>query len=555
MFRYLSFDVCLYLCLAFLFLYANDYAMPIQAISDETAELKNIYAMIRDKTLSLPYFSSYSIWTHYPYILPTLLYWGGYYIFSDLSSIADLKFYILNHYEQVIPFLRGFTALFFLSTLFLVKVVIEKSFNKVQAYLFVIFISLNLLVFINVHYAKHWMVDFSFIFLSIYFYFKYKTTMKFFYFLFFSISFCIGVLSSYPIIVSGFYILFLYFHFTKGYKSLFKELAIFILVFLIFIFLTSFLGAGGIGGSVLDNISLFFKIHLNYAYNLLYTHYDYDIFTFILFIFSLIFLLFNKDRKLLFFLIPYFLNLYLMSTDFILSSPRYALFIIIDASFLATFFAYYLYKRYKSLSYVLFIIYIIYNGYLIYAWLKIVSKKDTRVQTREWILKWGEEEKRDFIIYNTFSFNYVALNSEGIRFMDKNFPRYSSEREKYHIRYKLEDGVNGILLWKYVQAGYDIEDLIKKLLESNYNIIFINEKFGRVDGKNSFSQHYEEIYTKFLEEYEPYLVKEISPYKEGANKEKIGDILTDFNYVWYSLHNLKTSGPLIKIYKLGKANE
>jgi hypothetical protein len=137
-----------------LFTIGYDYALPIEAVPDEVAQLKNIYAMINSKSLSLQYISSYSIWTHYIYIIPTLLYWGIFYIFSDLSSINDLKFYIMNNYQDVIAFLRIFTATLFLFSLVLVRNVIKDISNIIQANLFFIFVSLNLLVIINVHYAS-----------------------------------------------------------------------------------------------------------------------------------------------------------------------------------------------------------------------------------------------------------------------------------------------------------------------------------------------------------------------------------------------------------------
>ena len=539
LFRDYYFYIFYILSLVF-FIYAFDLAYPIVVISDEVAQLDLVYKMIEQKSLKLNSYTPYSVWVHYPYILPTLLYWGVYYIFSDLSSIADLKLYILNNYYNVVYFLRIFTALLFFFSLVLVRRMLEALLNKFQANIFFIFMSFNLIVVINTHYAKHWVLDMALIFYAFYFYYiailKNNNFIKYFSYFLFSFA----VLATYPLILSGVYFLFIGAYFYKNkYILYFKDIFSFLLVFLMMIFYSFYAGTGSHVSSGIK--SLYFKF--GELTKLLYYSFSFDPFVNILFILSIFLLIYKKNYKVLLILIPYLG--YSIFISFFHSEVRYSLFLVIESSLIATFFAYYLYKRYKSLSYVLFIIYIIYNGYLIYAWLKIVSKKDTRVQTREWILKWGEEEKRDFIIYNTFSFNYVALNSEGIRFMDKNFPRYSSEREKYHIRYKLEDGVNGILLWKYVQAGYDIEDLIKKLLESNYNIIFINERFYDI-----YTQSNELEYTKFLEEYEPYLVKEISPYKEGADKEKIGDIFINFSNVFYSLSNLKTSGPLIKIYKL-----
>ena len=536
-------DYSLYLFTFFIFIYASNYGLPVEVIPDETAQLKNIYAMINSKSLFLQYDSSYSIWTHYFYILPTLIYWGVFYIFSPLQSIAELKFYVMNHYQEVLTFLRISTAGTFLISLIMVKRVLEDRLNVVQAYLFYLFIALNLLVVINVHYAKHWMADFAFVFMAFYYYWSYKKTGHIYKAVLSSFFFSFGVLSSYPIIFMGIYFFFIHFSFSKCLKVLGRDILIFLSIFMAMIALTILAGTKGIAADVLANPARFLIPKWDIAKNLLFTEFDYDPFVFIFFVSSIVYLFWTKNKKFLWALIPYGANYYLMSAFYF--EARYTLFMIIDGAFIATFFAYFLYQNYRKLAFTIFIVYGIYNITTIAMWLNLASSKDTRLQAREWILR--QDNPQNFYIYNTIGFNYLPLTKTSIEFLKEHFPKSLSTRENLHLEKGLIDGKDGAILWKIEKSDYEITTFITTLLEEGYRPIVINERFGRIAGlpqKVDLTPLWDTFKIESLETY--------SPYKDNSVKvnEKIGDVLLNFNYVLYTLSSLKQSGPLLTIFEV-----
>ena len=526
----------------FLFITGYSYAYPIEVVPDEVGQLKNIYGMIKSKSLSLHYFSSYSIWTHYIYIIPVLIYWGMFYLISDLQSIAELQYYILNNYYQVVPFLRVFTALLFLISLIYIREVLKNILNTVQANIFFIFISLNLLIVINTHYAKHWMIDTALIFFALYLYYKYninRKKLKYAFFSFFLFSF--GVLSSYPLILSGIYFLLIYFYFNKGYKLLFKDILIYTLVFTLMIIYTINMGFGGIVSAVNNNLNFSFDVF----FRLLGYTLDYDPFLTIFFVLSLYLLIYKKNIKFLLALIPYFG--YLISLSFYGAEPRYALFLIIDSAFLATFFLKYLYDNHIGIFKMIFSFYIIFNLTVVISWLNIITKIDTRVETRNWLK--NNITKDDFVIYNTWGFNYVPLTKESINTIKSICPSTISTREELHLQYNLQDGINGVILWKIDQSkDCNIVKIVESLQKKHYQVIFINEKFGKIA---KFDQPSKKSFRMIQDKFILKSIKEYSPYKNNpSNVEEIGDIILNFEYVLNTMYHLKQSGPKINIYEV-----
>lgn len=521
-----------------------DYAYPIEANPDEVGQLKNVYAMIKSKSLALQYFSSYSVWTHYIYILPILAYWGVFFLFSDLSSVAELQNYILNNYFQVVPFLRVFTALLFLFSLILIREILKNILNVVQANLFFIFLSLNLLIVINTHYAKHWMIDTSLIFIAFYFYYKFNLhrdrkiyqLLAYFFFSF-------GVLSSYPLILSGVYLILIYFYFNKGIKLFLFDIAIFIIFFVGMIAYTFLMGAGGIVNATSVQASFSFDITIQ----LIAYSFDYAPFLTLFFISSFFLLVYQRNYKFLVVLVPYLGYILLLS--FYRAEPRYTLFLIIDSAFLSTFILKYMYDNYKHLFKVIFSIYVVFNLYVVLSWLTIIIKDDTRLMTRNWIL--NEITQKDFVIYNTFGFNYVPLTKESIHDVMTICPNSVSTREKLHLQYNLEDGKNGAILWKIDQDNKcSVTQVINALKKKNYRVYFINERFGKVA---LFDQPSKESFSELQTNFTLHLKKEISPYKRiPDDPEEIGDVILNFENILLTLDTLERSGPVISIYQVGK---
>jgi len=526
----------------FLFTIGYDYSYPIEVNPDEVAQLKNIYAMIQSKSLFLQYSSSYSVWTHYIYIIPVILYWGVFYLFSNLNDIYELQFYILNNYYQVIPFLRLFTAILFIISLFFVREIIKNTLNIIQANLFFIFISLNLIIIINSHYAKHWIVDISLIFFSFYFYYKYNLNRKKAKFLIISLFlFSFAVLSSYPLVSSGVYFILIYYYFQKQHSQLIKDFFYFLFIFSFMFIYTSLAGFGHLA----NNIELNFDIKI--LYKLLFFTFDYDPIVTLLFLSSLCYLIYSRNLKFLIAMIPYLS--YLIFLSFFDAQPRYALFLVIDAAFIATFFSYYIYKKNKKMFFIMTIIYATFNFLIAIQWLNIITNKDTRVLTKEWLSK--NTTRNDFIIYNTFGFNYLPLTKESINIIKKLAPNTISTREELHLKYNLKDGLNGLILWKIDQndsARKNIINIIKNLKDLEYNILIINERFGKIakfdqPSKRSFKMLKDNFSLKELNKFEPY---KNSP----KNIEKIGDIIINFENVIQTMYYLKQPGPTVSIYKI-----
>jgi len=529
---------------AILFCIGYDYAYPIQANPDEVAQLKNVYAMIQSKSLALQYPSSYSIWTHYIYLMPVVLYWGVFYLFSDLNSIVELKLYIMNNYFQVMPFLRLFTALMFFVSLFYIREVLKNLLNELQANLFFIFVSLNLLVVINAHYAKHWIVDTSLIFFSMYFYYKYnleREKLKYALFSFFLFSF--GTLSSYPLILSGVYFLLIYFYFNKSYKLLIKDILLFLAVFSLMILYTVKMGFGGIVQNATSSLNFSFES----LFKLLYCSFDYDPFLFIFFLVSLILLIKDKNIKFLIALIAYLG--YLITMSFSHVEPRYALFLVIDAAFLATFFLYHLYNKNKTLFKGLIFVYMAFNLFLAVNWLNIITKKDTRLEVVDWLKQNISKEEKDFVIYNTWGFNYLPLTKNSINEIKNICPNSITTRERLHLKYNLNDGIDGAILWKIDQdKSCDIVDVVKYLKNKSYKVIFINERFGKAA---IFDQPSKKSFERVKNRFYLNKIKEFVPYRNDPKEiEKIGDIILNFENPLQTMYYLKQSGPKIDIYEI-----
>ena len=142
----------------YLFTYSYDYSYPIEAVPDEVGQLKNVYGMLWFKTLSLPFESSYSVWTHYPYLIPTIIYWFFIYIFYNFNNFSEFQSYIFNNYYQVVPFLRLTTAIYFLICVFCLKSILSKFYNNKFANIFFYLICSSFFTVISFHSAKHWVI-------------------------------------------------------------------------------------------------------------------------------------------------------------------------------------------------------------------------------------------------------------------------------------------------------------------------------------------------------------------------------------------------------------
>lgn len=536
-----------YLLVLYIFTYAYSYGVPIETIPDETAQLKNIYGMIQSHSLRLQYPSSYSVWTHYTYLLPTAVYWGGVYLFSDFSSVAEFKQYVLNNYQQVIPFLRLFTATLFFFALMRIKRVLEDLLGRRHAWFFFVFVAFNLLIVINVHYAKHWMADYAWTFIAIYLYYRALKSGSMITVLVAFFLFGIAVLSTPPFIVYSWYFLLLHLVMPNNGKK--RHLGIDISLFLATLVSLSWVTNHWLGTGGATDLKLISDLFGNgYLGEIIFVFVDYHPVVFVLFVMSLVWIIISGQYRLLLLGVP-FIGWLAIMTILPHFEPRYALISIIEGSLLATFFAVFLWERHKKILTLLAFLAMGYNGFIISKWLAIVDNTDTRLEARYWLKEKAGE--KSFIVYNTFGFNYLPLKSETVRFLQQAYPNAVGTREMLHLRYRLKDGANGIILWKFDDAGYDAVDLVTRLKSEGYRVLFVNERFGDVDGWNRFDQPVPGQYKKVMTHFNTRIVKEIEPFgPDVANREQIGDVLLNFAFVLPTLWNLQRTGPVITIYEL-----
>jgi len=548
-------DIFIFMLGAVLFTYASGYGMPIVVHPDEVTQLKNIYGMLQYKTLIIPYETSYSAWIHYFYLIPTILYWLFEYIFNtNLSSLSDLKLYVMNNYHNVIPFLRVYRAIIFLISLFYLKIVIENSVNRVQSYIFLIIAILSPWIVINGHNIKHWIPDFSLVFFSFYFYYRYQLIKKAKFILISFILFSIAVMTTYTLIFLGVYFILLHYRYNPyNHKLFFRDVLYLIITLALFILISLQIGQGGNITTVASGHYLDLNMKMEFIKYYLYNQIEFDPFLFSSFLLSIMLFIFHDYKKnyfkLFIVLIPYVLNMIVMSSHNVFGN-YYTVFFVIDSLLLASFFLYFLYEKYKKLFIAIFSIYIIFNSFNIIKWLNIIDEKDTRLLAKEWIENNHEKEKKDFILYSTLGFNYLPLTKEGILVIKSSLPKSLTTREKLYLKYALNEEVDGFILWKIEQGLYSPKELIEVLFKKGYNPVIVHERFGNTVHHHQRTESYIE---KMRKDYNITLIKEITPYiKEPDNREKIGDILLDFRNFHYSLKYMQRSGPVIKIYQVNK---
>jgi hypothetical protein len=546
-----KYKILLYIFIYCIFLYGSWHGLPIEVIPDEVGQLKNIYAMIDKKSVFLQYDTPYGMWVHLILILPTLVYWGGVYLFSfDLQNLAELKFFILNNYQDVLLFLRIFSATLFFISILLVKKMISRIVNPTQGMLFLIFISFSLVVVIMTHNSKHWIIGYSLVFFSMYLYYQYKELVKVSYFIYSCILLAIASLTTPVLILFSSYFALIHYHYhLNSHWKFFKEIIGFAIIFIIIFFVTV-LGSKADGSLASNLTSHILNFKFEHLIGYLVTQATYDLFLFVFFLFGIFVLIYKKIysyRTIFLILFPYVGNLILIS-NLPVFAHYYVISFVISSIFIATFFAYYLSIHYRSFFKILLTIYLLFNISLLGSWLYIITQNDTRNQTREWIL--NNTGGKDFIIYNTWGFNYVQLSKKGILAM-KNINKNSiGSRESLHLKYNLNDGRNGLLLWKLDYSAEVALNMIKGLRDQGFNIIFINERYG---DSVWFSQPAEEIFTKLLKKYKYEILEEFIPYKKNTpDANKIGDISINFGNPIYNLWYLKAPGPKITVYRFEK---
>lgn len=517
-------------------------SLPIVSIPDEIPQLLNVYGIIQHTTLKLPYESYYTVWLHYSLLPFTILFWIFKYLLIGMPSFTDFKIYVAANYLDVLPFLRSVSALLFIITVWLLSKVVSDRWGKKVANLFMIFLFCNLLIFINLHYSKHWIIDFSWIFLSIYLYWSYLKNKKNTYLIFSGIAFCFSVLSSHPLILGAFFHLYLFLN-NKGTKQeFFKDLSALIIIFAIFFVLTLWLGPGKILSEIIFGTlesQVQSGISLKVISDSLVALIDYNPPLTLLFVFSLGFMAIKKDKEIFFLLLPFAFYLILISTYQFES--RYIIFLYIPMALISAI----VISRIKKM----FIYYsivgstILFNLSLLMIWNLTITEKDTRIMALEWLKE--NTSNSSFVIYNTLGFNYEPFSKEGIQFIELNFPNATGTREKLHISLDLPDGINGVVLRRIEEAKYEGPELIKALIENGYEPILVNERFG-INAKHYQSS--EKSFNNILNKCKYKTHKTFLPFdKVPDDFEKYGDILYNFTNVIESLTIFDRPGPVVTL--------
>jgi hypothetical protein len=516
-------------------------SIPIQVIPDETTQLLNIYGMIQNISLKLPYESAYTFWVHITLLPFTALYWLVEYFIQGLPNLESFKTYVAVNYMNVLPFLRLVSTAFLLYSTWLISIVVTEKIGKKAAILLVIFFLSDLLVFINLHYSKHWMIDLSWIFISIYAYHRYLHTESKYLFYISIISFFIGVYSSQPLFIAFLYHLYLYAESDQSQKSFISDLIVAILVGIIFLVITLWLGPGKIIGEIFNNASTTqLNASIEIAPQFLISLFDYNPFLTIVSLLLFFHAILKKNYRALLLSFPFFGYLVLISTFHY--EPRYSLFLVIAMSIFSAL------AMEKIMSYRVLVltvgVMLIFNLALLTSWHNIANAKDTRVMASEWLN--DNYLDNSFIIYNTLGFNYIPLSKDGIGFIHKEFPNAIGTREKLHISLKLPDGMNGIILRKIEEGRYIGSEFISKLIHSGYQPILLNERFGE---DAYFHQPAIVTYENILKNCNYHILEKFMPYsKKPEDFEKYGDILYNFTNVIKSLILFDRPGPIMTIY-------
>jgi hypothetical protein len=530
----------LILFIIFLFTYSYDYSYPIEAVPDEVGQLKNVYGMLWFKTLLLPFESSYSVWTHYPYLIPTVVYWSFIYFFYNFNNFNELQLYIFDNYYQVVPFLRLTTAFYFLICFLFLKSILSKFYNNKFANIFFYLICFSFFTVINVHSAKHWIIDCSTIILSIFHYYKYLNSRKISFLILSSILFCMAVLSSYPLIVTSIFFIIISTLEIKKKRTIFFNFALYTLVFLLLLFFTIFAGIGNVANNYLE---LATKFQLYKSYQILINFYELNLPLAIISIVAILYF-FIKNKLFILILLPSFF--YIIIFGFFDAQPRYSIFLNFNLSLFSAIFLSKI-KNFRLILFVLFF-YIAINTFHSVLWLKIISKVDTRLDVRNFLVE--NQDQNNFIIYNTFGFNYLPPTKKSLSIIQDKLPRSLGDKDKYYIKNSFKEGVNGVSLWRLENSysNEEIDNFISYLILNKFNVIFINEKFGKIA---KFDQPAPDSYRYLQAKYKFIEIRSYQNYRNDnryLNLDLLGDVLINFININYTLKNIVRPGPNITIY-------
>ena len=522
-------------------------SIPIQVIPDETAQLLNVYAIIQNKSLILPYETYYTVWVHLSLLPFTIIYWGVEYLIQGLPDVTSFSKYVASNYMDVLPFLRGSSALMFIVSTVLVSNVVRYYWSNLAARFFICFVLLDLLLFINLHYSKHWIIDISWVFLSIFLYWRYLITQKITIFCFAIIAFSLGVFSSHPLVIAGLYPLLMMINAKLSIKLFLRDLIIFLIIFFIFFFATIYFGAGKIIGQlVTGGSSDQVGFHLSLIPTFIKSLFDYNPLLTSIFFFTTVFAILRRKIILLLLTIPFIGYLLLIASFHY--EPRYGLFLVVSMSLVSAIFVSQL--RSNKAKYVLVMSVVLLNIYYLISWHLIAIEKDTRTIASEWVLE--NIDEKSFVIYNTVGFNYIPLARKGIEFVDNNFPNTIGTREKLHLSMNLDDGINGLILRRIDESNHKGNDFIGALIQNGFKPILLNERYGY---DAYFFQPSPTAYNQILNSCEFFVRKKILPYRLNEipkDFERYGDILYNFTSVFYALRVFSRPGPIMTIYEFNE---
>jgi hypothetical protein len=526
-----------------------DMGLPIQVNPDEITQLLNVYGSISSGTIRRVYDTAYSGWVQIFYGPIVLLYWLFVYIVQGLPELSVFKVYVIDHYQDALYLLRGFVAFFFIVSLyFFSKTVVAQFYDKRAALYFFTFVLLDLLVYVNLHYSKHWVLSISLLMWSFVVYFKFLTRKRVIYLVSAASLFSISVLLTVPVSVFSIgFILMLFSYGKPRMGEIVQHVLIFSLVFFLYLVLTLYIGADRRIEELIYGGSLKDPVHTDVLFDISYvlSFFDYNPVLFMLSLIALLVALVIAQKKKLFLLIPAVVYLAILSV-FHHFEPRYLIPVIISFSlFVAVVFSSQNWFKYPVLVLLFF------NSIVLSTWTYIVSNVDTRNQAREWIIEHSNEPV--FVLYNTFSFPYAPLSIAPLISLEKEFPGLLGHREHLRIRYTIPGGINGLTLRRIDESTYSPAKVVNSLLDRGYKVYLINERFGK---GAIFSQPAQVAYREMHDSFIMKRVREYLPFQEKPDDfDKFGDIVYNFNYVVESLLLFDHPGPNLDIFEVTKVIE
>jgi hypothetical protein len=597
------FRLALYaVCGVVLVLYAG-HGLPVEAVPDETALLKNVYGMLQHRTPALVYPSVYSAWAHLAHLPFAALYWSGWLLLHWDAGLAGLTAEALNNYLAPVGFLRACGALVFLGALILATRVVDRAAGRAHGLLFFVFSGLNLVTVVLAHTVKQWLPGFSLFYAAVWLYWTHKereaartaglvkddwraavvgvvprARVLAPRLVLAGAAAMAAALTVPPLLVFWVYFPLLHFRAVSGaalgalagggqgaapggpssdWRTPAREAAGFCLGAAAALALTRWLGLGGNVATPTE--TMVFGLHPEFFAPYVETFLNMAPLAACGFFLSLPWAAnryasgrpggVHPAAALALFLGLAGLLLILLLLPVI--GNYYVVLFALFCAFPATLLPARLAVARPPLFAALVVGCVAFSLYVDAGWLRIMGREDTRqVATRE-LHAAARAEPDLFVLYNTVSSPYLPYGARSLRFLQERHPNLLGFREEAHLRWGLADGVNGIALNRILQSGLAPSAAVAELLDAGWRVLLVDEVFGRqMNMWHKDSWALDELREHFV--LEP--VAAISPYWDDADVDetRVGDVNMNFRDPYYAMAHVRQPGPRVSLYGVYK---